>query len=302
MVSLRNLDLNLLHALRALLEERNVTRAAKRCFVSQPAMSKALGRLRETLGDPLLIRTGSAYERTVRGERILQELDGIMRRLEGAIQGEEFDPARSQERFRVVMTDHGSMVLLPPLMKRVRIAAPKVQIQEFAWNDRAYEQVDAGRIDVALSAETSPPNLQTEVLYKEDFVCLAGRAQRLRPRRFTLKQYLELPHALVETWAGQQAPVDRPLAELGRKRNVVLLGPYFLPTIFIVAYSDLVLTVPRRLGRIATAIATVHIVEAPREIKGFTHFMTWHPRLTTEPSHAWFREQLRTVAQSIRTE
>ena len=81
-VHLRNVDLNLLLALHALLEEQHVTRAAKRCFLSQPAMSRALDRLRETFGDPLLVRTGRVYERTVRGERVLRELESIMRRLE----------------------------------------------------------------------------------------------------------------------------------------------------------------------------------------------------------------------------
>jgi DNA-binding transcriptional LysR family regulator len=299
-VHLRNVDLNLLPALKALLEERHVTRAAKRCFLSQSAMSRALDRLRETLGDPLLVRTGRTYERTVRGERLLREVESIISRLEAMVQEEEFCPARSQEHFRVAMTDHGTTMLMPPLMERIRSAATNVRIEESAWNDRVYDDVFAGRIDIALSAEPSPSGLQSEVLYKDDFVCLAGRAHRIRPRRFTLKQYLALPHAVVETWAGRQAPVDRPLAEVGVKRNAVLLGPYFVPTIFTVAHSDLILTVPRRLGKVAAAIAAVRVVEAPREIKRLTYFMVWHPRLTTEPAHAWFRDQLRMVAQGIR--
>src|SRR4030095_3038463 len=121
---LRSVDLNLLHPLHALLEERHVTRAAKRCFLSQPAMSRALDRLRETLGDPLLVRTGRVYERTPRGERVLRELEQIMGRLGAMVQGEEFSPTQSQERFRVAMTDHASSILLPTLLERVRKAAP----------------------------------------------------------------------------------------------------------------------------------------------------------------------------------
>src|SRR5260370_26197712 len=109
-VHLRNVDLNLLLALHALLEERHVTRAAKRCFLSQPAMSRALDRLRETFGDPLLVRTGRVYERTPRGERVLRELESIMARLAAMVQGEEFHSARSQQRFRVPWTDHGSTI------------------------------------------------------------------------------------------------------------------------------------------------------------------------------------------------
>ena len=296
---LRNVDLNLLLALQALLEERHVTRAAKRCFLSQSAMSRALERLREMFGDLLLVRTGRAYERTVRGERVLRELESLMPRLEAMVRGEGFDPARSQERFRVAMTDHASMVLMPPLMERIRAAAANVEVRASAWNDRVYEDVAAGRIDTALSAEAPPSALETEVLYEEDFVCLVGRAHQIRARRFTLKEYLDLPHAIVETWEGQQTPVDRPLAEFGLRRRTVLRVPFFVPTVFTVARTDLVLTVPRRLGRITAATADVRLVEPPREIKGFSYFMAWHPRLTTEAEHAWFRDQLRMAARSI---
>src|SRR5246127_4540340 len=100
-VHLRNVDLNLLHALHALLEERHVSRAAKRSFLSQPAMSRALDRLRDAFGDPLLVRSGRVYERTPRGERVLREIEPIMRRLQAIVRDEEFTPAQSQERFRV---------------------------------------------------------------------------------------------------------------------------------------------------------------------------------------------------------
>ncbi|PYO55921.1 MAG: LysR family transcriptional regulator, partial [Candidatus Rokuibacteriota bacterium] len=115
------------------------------------------------------------------------------------------------------------------------------------------------------------------------------------------KEYLDLPHAIVETWAGQQTPVDRPLAERGLRRRAVLRLPFFVPTIFMVARSDLVLTVPRRLGTIALATADVRAVEPPHEIKGFSYFMAWHPRLTPEADHAWFRDQWRMAAGSIQT-
>src|SRR5215831_5273126 len=103
-VHLRDVDLNLLHALYALLEERHVTRAARWCFLSQPAMSRAFERLREMFGDALLVRSGRAYERTVRGERILRELESLMPRLEALVGGADFDPAQSRERFRVALT------------------------------------------------------------------------------------------------------------------------------------------------------------------------------------------------------
>lgn len=105
---------------------------------------------------------------------------------------------------------------------------------------------------------------------------------------------------MVETLDGQQTMVDRPLAQLGVKRRVALRLPFFVPAIFAIVKTDLILTVPRRLAKITGPLAGLRMVEPPREIKAFPYFMAWHSRLSTEPAHAWFRDQLRIVAGSIR--
>jgi DNA-binding transcriptional LysR family regulator len=262
-------------------------------------MSRALDRLREMFGDELLIRSGRAYERTVRGDTLLRELQSLLPRIEAMVRGEEFDPLRSQERFRLAVTDHASITLIPPLIRRIRIAAPDVRIEASQWRDRAYEAVAAGRLDAAFSAEPPPSELQSEILFQVDFVCVVGVAQRVRSARLTLTEYLKLPHVAVETWAGQQTPVDRPLAQFGTKRRVVLSVPFFAAAMFAVAKTDLVLTVPRKLTIIVRPIDGVRIVEPPKEIKPFPYFMTWHPRLKEEPAHAWFREQVRLATRAM---
>jgi DNA-binding transcriptional LysR family regulator len=165
------------------------------------------------------------------------------------VRGEDFDPTRSRERFRVAMTDHASMILLPSLAAGVRRAPTHVRLEVSAWRTQAHQDVAAGRIDTALSAEPAPPVLESEVLFNLDFVCLIGSAQPVRARRFTLKQYLHFSHALVETLKGQQTFPDRALAQLGAKRRVVLSLPFFVPAIFAIAHTDLILTVPRKLAR-----------------------------------------------------
>jgi DNA-binding transcriptional LysR family regulator len=297
---IRNLDLNLLQPLRALLEERHITRAAKLCYLSQPAMSRALERLRRMFGDPLLIRSGRIYERTVRGERLLQEVQSVILRLEEMVQGEQFDPSRSRERFRLALTDHASMIILPAIMNQIRAIAPNVRVETSVWNNRCYEDIAAGRLDTALSAEAAPSFLETEVLFNFDFVCLVGSAQRVPRRRLTLKQYLQLPHLLIDTWDGQQTLVDRPLAQLGVKRLVALSMPFFVPAVFAIAHTDLILTVPRKLAEITATVAGVRMIEAPREIQAFPYFMTWHSRVASESAHVWFRQLLRTAAESVR--
>jgi DNA-binding transcriptional LysR family regulator len=291
-VHLRNLDLNLIFPLHALLEERHVTRAAKRAFLSQSAMSRALERLRDMFGDPLLVRNGRGYERTVRGERVLRELESLMPRLEDMVRGQNFDPARSQEVFRLAMSDHAAMVVLPSLLASVRRAAAHVKLEVSASGAVNYEDVAAGRISTLLCAEEPPPFLESEMLFTLDFVCLVGTAVPVHGRRLTLKQFLDYRHVLVELREGQQALVDRALSQLGAKRRVAITLPFFVPGIFAVAQTDLILTVPRRLAGMTAEMAGVRIMEAPREIKSFPYFMAWHPRLTNEPAHKWFRGQL----------
>jgi DNA-binding transcriptional LysR family regulator len=291
-VHLREVDLNLLSILYALLEERHVTRAAKRCFLSQPAMSRSLERIRDTFGDELLIRTGRIYERTVRGEWLLRELENLLPRLEALVRGEPFDPAQSRERLRVALTDNGSIAILPALTQRIRTAAPDITLEIVAWHDRSFEDVEAGKIDLALSPLAAPSPLETERLFKEDFVCLLGADHKLRSRHFTLKQYLELSHVAV-------GALDRPLADLGLRRRVALSVPFLVPAVAAVAGSDLVVTLPRKLAKAVAAMANVRFVEPPPEIKSFQYFMVWHPRLTAEPAQVWFREQLRIVAKTI---
>jgi DNA-binding transcriptional LysR family regulator len=296
---LRNVDLNLLRTIQPLLEERHVSRAAKRSFLSQPAMSRALNRLRDTFGDPLLVRSNGAYERTPRGERVLREIESIMGRLDTIVHDQEFAPAQSRERFRVALTDHGSTILLPSLLERLRKDAPHSELILIAVGPDTFDEVAAGRIDLSLCAEGVPPMLENEIVFNLDFVCLVGARQRIRTRRLTLKQYLQLPHAMILTGDGHQAMIDHPLAALGQKRQVALRIPFFIPAVLAIAQTDLVLTVPRTLAKVTKPIASLRMIEPPRELKPFSYFMSWHSRLTNEAAHVWLREQVRAAARNI---
>src|SRR5260370_900088 len=175
---LRNVDLNLLRTIQPLLEERHISRAAKRSFLSQPAMSRALKRLREAFADPLLVRSNGAYERTPRGERVLREIETIMRRLNAVVNDQEFIPAQSRERFRMAMTDHGSTILLPKLLERLRKNAPDSELVLSAVGPQTYDEVAAGRIDLNLFAEEVPPTPENEIIFRLAFLFLRGASQR----------------------------------------------------------------------------------------------------------------------------
>jgi DNA-binding transcriptional LysR family regulator len=292
-------DLNLLQTLWVLLEEKHVTRAAERCFLSQPAMSRALERLREAFGDELLIRHGRAYQRTARGERLLQELESVLPRLESLLTGDAFNPALSNARFQVAMTDHACFVVLPALVRRLKTAASRLRLEIIASHDRRFEDLASGKLDLVLDAAGAPSDLQSEMLFSDEFVCVVATKHPLRARRLTLDQYLKHSHVVVNVLSGQQIPVDRPLAALAVKRQVGLVMPFFGPAVAAVAESNMILTAPKRLAaRLAKGIG-VRMIPAPVELKGFKYEMSWHPRLTADPAHEWFRDQVRAVARLL---
>jgi DNA-binding transcriptional LysR family regulator len=293
-------DLNLLRTLLALLEEKHVTRAARRCFLSQPAMSRAFERLRQAFGDELLIRVGRQYERTTTGDRLLRDLESLLPRLDLLLKGEQFEPAKSEERFRLTLTDHASVVVLPGLVRRVVSAAPRCRLEVVPWHDGRFADVEAGRLDLVLDVAAAPPNLNSEILFSDVFVCVVATRHPFKKKRFTLTEYLRYPHVVVDVLSGLQTPVDRPLASLGLKRHVGLVLPYFLPAALAVAQSDMILTTPSRLGRKLEESVGVRIAKAPRELAGFKYEMSWHARLSADRAHEWFRNQVRAVARELK--
>jgi len=295
------LDLDLLVHLAVLLEERHVTRAANRCFLSQSAMSRQLVRLREALGDELLLRNGRSHERTARGEQLLRELEPLLPRIEGILQGRSFDPAKSQDQFQVTMTDYACIVLLPELVKRTTRLAPKCSIDVHGWSERCFDDLRSGRIDTVITVAglSVPQGIHRETIFSDVFACVVATNHPLNVRTVSLAQYLKYRHVVIAVIAGQQTLVDRPLSDLSIRREVGLALPFFSPAIPAVANTDMVLTVPRRLALAFTQFSSVRWMAAPREIRGFNYEMMWHQRLDDDPAHGWFREQVRSLGQQM---
>jgi DNA-binding transcriptional LysR family regulator len=298
--NLSRIDLNQLLALQAILEEKHITRAAVRVSLSQPAMSRVLSRLRAALGDDLLVRNGVGYERTPRGDRLLQELEVLLPRLNAAIGGNDFDPSTSQQRFRVTGTDYAVAVIVSGTVRLCRRSAPGVRVEVIGWTEDSYRYVEMGRCDVALgvgSVPAPPKELKVEVLYHEYFVCLMSADCKFRGKRFSLDEYLRRPHAAVAIAEGQQTMIDRPLADLGKVRNIVLQSPYFMATALNIVNTDLILTVPMRLALELSKLANFRQVLPPQEIADFPYTMIWHPRFGGDSGQTWFRDQIRATVK-----
>ena len=297
---LRQADLNLLVVFAVFAEERNVSRAADRLFLTQPAVSRALQRLREMFHDNLFIRTAAGYELTPQGQRVLQELEIMLPKLDRLLSGSRFDPAVEQANFRLAVTDHGAAMLVPVLCREVLAIAKKVHFDFVAWHRGSFDELVHGSVDLAFAASSveAPSPLQSQTIYDEQFVCVVDAKSRL-PKSLTMAQYMKLEHISISILGGIQVSPDRALATMGHKRQIAIHVPYHEAAIRCVPGTQLVGTVPRRFvsGRIHNP--AIRILNPPPEIAGFRYAMTWHPRLNTDAAHSWLRATMRHVGEVV---
>jgi LysR family transcriptional regulator, nod-box dependent transcriptional activator len=294
---LRNVDLNLLIPLKALLHERNVTRAAERIHLSQSAMSRTLDRLRSELGDELLVRVGRTYELTPRGSALLDELGQVLPRLARLWAGEPFFPAQSEAHIRLAMTDYASNVVLAPLAALCGQLAPGITLEVVPWHERAHEDSGAAAAHLILSPLAVPSTFRVEPLFEDTFLCVLGRGLSRGKGSVTMKEYLSFRHLSVETQPNPQNHIERALGERGLQRRVAVHLPYFLAAIRMLESTDLVLTMPTRITEPAPTLLDLRCVNAPREISPIRYSMVWHPRFDSDLLHVWLR---RTVGQIFR--
>ncbi|HEY8075630.1 MAG TPA: LysR family transcriptional regulator [Labilithrix sp.] len=297
-----HVDLALVAALRALLAEKHVTRAAKRLGVTQPAMSHSLARLRAALGDPILVRTPSGMRATPRAEAMIEPLERAFHELDAALAPPAaFDPARATNRFVVATTDYVELVLLPALCARLWREAPNVDLRVVTIDTRAHELLAEDRLDLAIGPPGtlgSAGTIRSQLLFRETFRCVMREGHPAARRRLTLDAFIALPHALIaprgESGGGV---VDHALARMKKKRRVALEIPHFLVAPYVIGETDLVITLAARVAeRFASTLGLVSVAP-PVELPGFAMAMAWHERRHVDPAHAWFRKLVADVAR-----
>jgi DNA-binding transcriptional LysR family regulator len=301
-VHLGGIDLNLLVALDALLAERSVTRAALRIGLSQSAMSHALSRIRELLGDAVLVRTADGMVPTARAARVGPAVRRALAEITSALAGDApFDPATSRRTFTLAAADYAQMALLPPLLTRLTKIAPGVDI----WVKSVPEDLGASLadgVDIAITparARDMAAGIAHERLFDERFVCMVRRGHPMAKKRMTLDRFVSLPHALVAPMGNRGSFVDDALAAVGKQRRIACAVPHFLVAPHLIASSDMVLTLGERVARSFATQLDLVLLTPPLELGGITVSQIWHERSTGDAGHAWFRSLLREVATAL---
>ncbi|WP_179506765.1 MULTISPECIES: LysR family transcriptional regulator [unclassified Sphingomonas] len=288
----RTSDLNLLLAALVLFEERKISAAAERFHLSQPAMSRLLQRLRETFGDELLVRGASGYELTPRARQLQEELAVLLPRLDRLIAGPRFDPASARETFRVALTDYAALIVAPPLMARLSAASPGIVLDLQAWSDRAFNDLERGRLDLAFWVDDAPAPLVCAPLFDEDFVCVMDADHPAGDAPLTVERYLDFPHVVIGVLGGKQTVIEQRLEALGIHRTIGLRVPFFAAAVLTVPHTPLIATLPRRMARLYASNPAIRLVEPPVALGAFRYIMAWHPRMTGDPAHSWLRQSV----------
>jgi len=293
-VNLGALDLNLLVPLKALLEERHVTQAAEKVGLSQPAMSRALQRLRVMFGDPLLVRgSGGRMTRTARGNELLKPLLDVLQDVSHMIASPSVDPADMRGEVVIASRDYEMAALMPSMIARVSKLAPGLTLSLRPMVGDDLSPLEENRVDfVVAGTDRNLATLTRRTLLRETFVCVLAADHELAQQELTLENYLAMKHCVV-SFAEQHTPgfVDRTLAERGQKRNIRVRVPYFLAAAHIVANSDLVVTLPRQLGlHLEQQQSNLKTLPLPLEVPPFSIFLYWHIRNQLNPIHSWLRE------------
>lgn len=303
-MNLRTLDLNLLRVLDALVDARHVTRAAERLHLSQPAMSNALARLRSAIDDPVLVRSKGGMVPTPRALALAGPVRAALASLEQALRaGVAVVPAELKQTLTVAMADYYGLILLPPLLNRLRQVAPGVKLSVLNLNPATVSrELAEGRLDLAIGVlhDLVPDNLCASFVFADNFVCIARPGHPAVPGRLTLKKFLALPHALISPRGGSfVGVVDEELARQGLRREVVVSVPQFMLLPAVIRETDLIATMPRRLAQHASTGGALQLLKPPVALAGYDVHQVWHPRTDADPVQRWLRGVVDEVAQAL---
>ena len=289
--NIKNLDLNLLVTLFALLEEKNVTRAAHRINLSQPATSRALARLRDMFKDPLLVKGAQGMVLTARAHELHQPLQHLLSDINAIISPPSLNPATMEGEIVIATRDYELAAILPSVINQIAVESPHLKIRIIPLIGDDLSSLENHNVDFILTAtESKSATLHRYTIFKENYVCLAARDNVIVRKGMSLKNYLEARHCLVTISGFGLGIVDTLLAEKGLKRNIVVRVPHFLAVSHIIAGSNLIVTLPRRLGELLCQQEKITLMKPPFQIPHFSVYLYWHARNQNHPIHRWVRK------------
>ncbi|MGD2179691.1 LysR family transcriptional regulator [Lusitaniella coriacea] len=299
-VNLRQLDLNLLVALDALITEASVTRAAEKLDMSQSAMSYSLKRLRVILNDEILVRTSRKMEVTTYARQIGDRVRQILTEIQSTLlENEVFNPAMAKKIFKIAASDYVEATIGTRLIGQLTNKAPgiRIRISNLA-KETVMNVLDNNQLDIVINPQLSLKSWHVkEDLYREEFVCVVRGDDSLTELPIT--DYLDQNHILVSMRDDFQGAGDKILERQQQSRQVIWSTSHFMTVPFLLANSDCAALLPKRMAQQCAKAMNLRLFAPPIEIDGFTVSMVWHQRNNNNPQHQWLRQQIIDAAQNI---
>jgi DNA-binding transcriptional LysR family regulator len=292
-MNVQDLDLNLLRVFDAVLRERGVTAAAARLELTQPAVSNALARLRGVFGDALFVRTPSGMEPTPFARGVAEPVRQALALLDSALaHGPGFEPATATRSFRFYMSDLGQVEFLPPLVERVQRLAPGVRLEAVGFDlEHIADALGSGALDLAIGfLPALGPPVQRKFLFRDPYVCLMRADHEIKT--LTRKAFLGASHALVTYRGGGHRVIEEALERAGVARRIALRVPHFTVVPMVLERTDLILTLPARVGRVYEQRGRLKQLAVPIPIAPAEVAVHWHERFDADPGNRWLREQV----------
>ena len=292
-MQLSAIDMNLLVVLGALLETGSVKGAASRLGLSPSATSHALGRLRELLDDPVLVRAGQRMVPSARAEQLRPRVDRLLSDVVELLEPtDEVNPATMRRSFRLATTDYVDLLVVQPLSRRLAVEAPGVDLY-CSPIPGAVERLRNEQIDLAFGVFPQlPEDIEAAPMIEEDLVCVLRKGHPRARGRFTRAQYAALGHVLTAPAGGTRAVVDTCLERHGLTRRVARTAPNFQAAAQLVEGTDYVLTLPRRIAERLCGPLDLVVRAPPLEVPPFVLEVIWHRRHGEDAAHRWLREQI----------
>jgi DNA-binding transcriptional LysR family regulator len=292
-------DLNLLIALDMLLREKNITRAAERVFVSQPAMSAALHRLRDYFGDPLLVRVGREMELSPRGQSLVDPVREALLLIQTTLGSQpSFTAATTQREFTLILSEEAVPGLLPAILERVSTDAPGIRINIELITQSALSRLEYGDADLCLCMDSLrlfdlrafPETLHRTRLRPVRWICAVDRNHPTVGDTLSAEQYFSLPHVFARPNGSTVSTEQLVRRLLGIDISVHITVPSLLHLPLVLPGTRLVATLPERIAQMGAATMTLKTFPLPVETEPLHELLLWHKRHETDPAHAWFRD------------
>lgn len=283
-------DLNLLLTLDVLLTEGSVARAARRLRLSPSAMSRALARLRETMGDPLLVRAGRGLVPTPRALELRERVSQLAQDAQAVLRPAQKPNLKKLTRTFTLRTSDGFVENFgPSLLARLREEAPGVRLRFLQKVNKDSAPLREGDVDLETGVveDTTSPEVRTQALFRDSFIGVVRTGHPLCQGEMTPARYASGAHVLVSRQNLATGPMDEALKPFGLERKVVAIVSGFSVALALARASDLIATVPERHTQ--NLRAGMHSFLLPVSTPAFTVSMLWHPRMDADPAHRWLR-------------